>query len=94
MTRALWKGQLLAESNHTELVEGNIYFPPDSIQDEYFEDSQTRTECPRKGTAHYFHLKVGGEVNVDAAWNYPEPKEGAENIKGYVAFWRGVEIIE
>ncbi|MFQ5651217.1 MAG: DUF427 domain-containing protein [bacterium] len=92
MAKAIWNGKVLAESNKVEVVEGNKYFPPDSINEEYFEDSNTRTECPWKGTAHYYHLQVNGQVNVDAAWTYPEPKEGALNIKGHVAFWRGVEI--
>lgn len=92
MARAIWKDKVLAESNEVEVVEGNKYFPPDSINREYFEESNTQTECPWKGTAHYYHIKVGNEVNVDAAWCYPNPKEAANNIKGYVAFWRGVEI--
>ncbi len=92
MPKATWKGQVLAESDHCEVVEGNQYFPPDSINKDHFEASQTRTECPWKGTAHYYHIKVNEEVNVDAAWCYPEPKEAANNIKDHVAFWRGVEI--
>lgn len=94
MARAIWKGKVLAESDAIESVEGHIYFPPDSLRRDYFKDSQTQTECHWKGTAHYYHLHVDGEVNVDAAWYYPEPKEAAANIKGYVAFWRGVEIEE
>ncbi len=92
MAKAIWNGQVLAESDKVEVVDGNTYFPPDSINREYFEDSQTRTESPKKGTAHYYHLKVEGQVNVDAAWTYPKPPKEAKNIKGYVAFWRGVEI--
>lgn len=94
MAKAIWKGKVLAESDEVEVIEGNMYFPPDSIRREFFEESQTRTECAWKGTAHYYHLKVEGEVNVDAAWCYPEPKDAAKNIKGYVAFWRGVEVEE
>ena len=92
MAKAIWKGKVLAESDVVEEVEGNKYFPPDSVNKEYFEESNTQTECPWKGTAQYYHIKVDGEVNVDAAWYYPSPKEAAGNIKGHVAFWRGVEI--
>ncbi len=92
MAKAIWNGQVLAESDKVELVEGNSYFPPESMKQDFFEKSQTVTECHWKGTANYFHLKVGGQVNVDAAWYYSEPKEAAANIKGYVAFWRGVVI--
>ena len=92
MASAKWNGETLAESEICELVEGNVYFPPDCIHKEFFENSETQTICPWKGTAHYYHLNVNGQVNVDAAWFYPEPKDAAKNIKGYVAFWRGVEV--
>jgi uncharacterized protein (DUF427 family) len=94
MSKAIWNGKVLAASDDCEIIEGNKYFPPESINREYFEESQTHTECPSKGTAHYYHLKVEANVNVDAAWFYPAPKEAALNIKGYVAFWRGVEIVD
>lgn len=94
MAKAIWNGKVLAESDNCEVVEGNKYFPPDSINKSYFEESHTRTECPWKGTAHYYHVKVDGQVNVDAAWYYPDPKDAAKNIKGYVAFWRGVEVAD
>jgi len=94
MAKAIWNGKVLAESDKCEIVEGTYYFPPDSINREYFEDSQTHTESSEMGTAHYYHLKVEGQVNVDAAWRYPKPKKAAQNIKGYVAFWRGVKIQE
>lgn len=94
MARAIWKGKVLAESDQCEKVEGNYYFPPDSINKEYFRESNTHTECSWKGTASYYHIRVDKEVNVDAAWYYPEPKEAAKHIKNYVAFWRGVEIEE
>ena len=94
MAKAIWNGQVLAESDKCEEVEGNKYFPPDSLNRDYFEDSQTETECPWKGTASYLHLRVDGNVNVDAAWCYRNPKEAASNIKDYVAFWRGVEIVD
>lgn len=94
MATAKWNGEVIAESDTIEVVEGNVYFPPEAIRKEFFEDSETTTECSWKGTARYYHLKVNGEVNVDAAWYYPEPKEAAKKIKGYVAFWRGVEVAE
>ncbi len=92
MARAIWNGKILAESKSVEIVEGNKYFPPDSINREFFQESNTQTICSWKGTAQYFHLKVEGQVNVDAAWTYLEPKDAAKNILGYVAFWRGVEV--
>jgi len=92
MAIAKWNGEIVAESEKVEVVEGNIYFPPESIRSEFFEKSQTETICAWKGTAHYYHLKVHGQVNVDAAWYYPEAKDAAKNIEGYVAFWRGVEV--
>ena len=92
MQRALWKDAVLAESEHTEVVEGNHYFPPNSINRTYFNDSETTTECGWKGTAHYYHIRVDDEVNEDAAWHYPSPKADAENIAGHVAFWKGVHV--
>ena len=92
MAKALWKGVILAESDNCEVVEGNLYFPPDSIDGRYFEASDTHTVCPWKGTASYRSVKVNDEVNPDAAWYYPEPKKAVENIKDYVAFWHGVTI--
>ena len=74
------------------VVEGNHYFPPESIQPDFFRPSETQTACPWKGTASYYHIKVGNKLNVDAAWFYPEPKEAAKQIKNYVAFWRGVQV--
>ncbi|MBD2258010.1 DUF427 domain-containing protein [Pseudanabaena sp. FACHB-2040] len=92
MTKAIWKGAVIAESDQCEVVEGNQYFPPDAIKQEYFQPSDTHTSCPWKGTASYYSVVVDGEVNKDAAWYYPEPKSAANNIKGYVAFWRGVKV--
>ncbi|MFQ5637228.1 MAG: DUF427 domain-containing protein [bacterium] len=92
MAKAVWNGKVLAESDNTEIVEGNHYFPPDTINPEYFQESKTTTVCPWKGTANYYHISVNGQVNVDAAWYYPDPKAAAENIKAHVAFWRGVDI--
>jgi len=94
MPKAIWKGQVLAESDHTEMVEGNHYFPPESINKEFFRESKTETICHWKGTARYYHIEVDGEVNVDAAWYYPKPKKAARNIKNHVAFWRGVEVVQ
>ena len=92
MPKAIWNGAILAESDHTEIVEGNQYFPPDSINREYLQESSTHTTCPWKGTASYYTIVVDGEENKDAAWYYPETKERAKQIEGYVAFWRGVKV--
>ena len=83
---------MIAESNTFEVVEGNIYFPPEAIAQQYLAPSDTTTSCPWKGTAHYHHLVVDGQTNSDAAWFYPEPKEATVNIKDHIAFWRGVEV--
>lgn len=90
--KAIWNGQVLAESNDTVVVEGNHYFPEDSIRKEFFVNSSTLTHCPWKGDASYYSLKVNGVENVDAAWYYPDPKDAAKLIKGRVAFWKGVEV--
>jgi len=92
MVRATWKGQVLAESDRTVVVEGNHYFPPASLNMEFLRESGTTTHCHWKGEASYYHVAVGGEENRDAAWYYPDPKAQAENIRGHVAFWRGVEV--
>jgi uncharacterized protein (DUF427 family) len=92
MPRALWKGQVIAESDTFELVEGNVYFPPDAVRREFFKDSATHTVCGWKGTASYFTVAVDGEENQDAAWYYPDPKAAAANIKDHVSFWRGVQV--
>lgn len=92
MPKAIWNGAVLAESDHTEVVEGNQYFPPDSINREYFKETNTHTSCPWKGSASYYSIEVDGQVNKDAAWYYPTAKERAKNIEGYVAFWKGVKI--
>lgn len=92
--KAMWKGKVLAESNETKVVEGNHYFPPDSIHREYFRDSDTHTQCVWKGTASYYDVVVNDDVNEDAAWYYPEPSEAAKQIKDHVAFWHGVDITE
>lgn len=92
--KAEWNGKTVAESNNTVVVEGNHYFPKESIQKEYFEESSSHTVCPWKGTASYYTLKVDGEKNEDAAWYYPQPKEAAKNITDHVAFWKGVKVHE
>ncbi len=93
MKKAIWEGAVLAESDQCVMVEGNAYFPPDSLHEDYFEESDHTTICSWKGTAHYHHVKVKGKVNENAAWYYPEPKNAAKQIKDYVAFWNGVEVI-
>ncbi len=92
--KATWNGQVLAESDETIVVEGNHYFPPEAINQSFFKTSGTHTVCPWKGEASYYSLDVEGEINIDAAWYYPAPKDAAAQIKGYVAFWKGVEIAE
>jgi len=94
MPRALWKGTILAESDDTVQVEGNHYFPPSSVNWDHFEASDTWTRCGWKGYASYYHVRVGEDVNRDAAWYYREPKEAAADIKGRVAFWKGVRVEE
>lgn len=92
MYKATWHGVVLAQSDETIEVEQNQYFPPDSVDRQYLEDSATHSTCPWKGEASYYNIIVNGNKNPDAAWYYPEPKEAAIQIKGYVAFWKGVEI--
>lgn len=92
MPRALWKGKVLAESDRTIMVEGNHYFPPETVNREFFAESESHTICPWKGVASYYNIRVNGDMNYDAAWYYPEPSEAAVLIKDYIAFWRGVEI--
>lgn len=92
--KATWNNTLIAESDNTIVVEGNHYFPKESIKEEFFSSSQTQTICPWKGTAHYYTISANGAENTDAAWSYPDPKEAAHNIKGYIAFWNGVVISE
>jgi uncharacterized protein (DUF427 family) len=92
MARALWNGILIAQSDKTEVVEGDHYFPPESVKREYLVPSETTSVCPWKGVATYFHLEVDGEIQSDAAFCYAEPKEAAMRIKDHVAFWKGVEV--
>ena len=90
--KAEWNGTVVANSVATVVVEGNHYFPPDSVNHEYFTDSQTTTMCPWKGDALYYTLEVDGARNEDAAWYYPQTLDAAKHIEGYVAFWGEVEI--
>ena len=92
MPKAIWNGEVLAESNQCVVVEGNQYFPPDSINKQYFKESSTHTTCPWKGVASYYTIEVEGKENKDAAWYYPTTKDAAKNIEGYIAFWRGVKV--
>ena len=92
MPKATWQGVVLAQSNETIEIEGNQYFPPDSVNRQYLEDSTMHSTCPWKGEASYYTITVNGNKNPDAAWYYPDPKDAAAQIKNYVAFWKGVEI--
>jgi uncharacterized protein (DUF427 family) len=90
--KAIWNNKVIAESDATRVVEGNHYFPEESVNKEYLKPSRTHSTCPWKGEASYYSLDAGGKTNVDAAWYYPEPKEAAKEIKNYVAFWKGVSV--
>ncbi len=92
MPKAVWNGTVIADSDDTVVVEGNHYFPLDAVKQEYFQDSQTHTVCPWKGTASYYSVVVNGQTNADAAWYYPQPKDAAANIRDHVAFWKGVTV--
>jgi len=92
MPKAVWKGTVIAESDHHETVEGNVYFPQKSLNKTYLKPSDTTSICPWKGTASYLTVVVDGEDNPDAAWYYPDPKPEALQIKDHVAFWRGVSV--
>ena len=90
--KAIWSGEVIAESDDTVIVEGNHYFPSDSVKVEFVRESDTSTRCVWKGTASYYDVVVGEDVNADAAWYYPDPLRAAENIRGHVAFWKGVQV--
>jgi uncharacterized protein (DUF427 family) len=92
--KAIWNGETLAESEATVVVEGNHYFPADSLKKEFFSRSEKQTTCPWKGVASYYDIEVAGRRNEGAAWFYPEPKPAAAEIAGRVAFWKGVEVVE
>lgn len=90
--KAVWNGQVVADSDKTVVVEGNHYFPPEAIKRDYFKASEQHTVCPWKGTASYYDVVVDGKTSEGGAWYYPEPKPAAAEIKGYIAFWRGVKV--
>ena len=92
MAKAIWNGQVIAESDRCEMVEGNHYFPPEAVKREFLRPSETHTTCGWKGIASYHSVSVAGQINQDAAWYNPDPKPAAKNIAGYIAFWKGVKI--
>lgn len=92
--KAIWNNKVIAESDHTRIVENNHYFPEDSVHQEFLKPSDTHTTCSWKGEASYYTIEAGGKTNTDAAWYYPEPREAAKEIKNYVAFWKGVNVTE
>ena len=92
--KAIWNGSVIAESTDTVVVEGNHYFPQEAVKREHLVDSNHTSICSWKGTANYYSITVGGELNKDAAWYYAEPKQAANQIKGRIAFWRGVQVVE
>ena len=94
MAKASWNNVTIAESDSYTIVEGNIYFPPDAINKDYFRSSDYHTHCPWKGDASYYHIEVDGKINENAAWYYPETKDAANHIKNHIAFWNGVEVTE
>ena len=94
MVKAIWNGAMLAESDKTIVVEGNHYFPPDTIREEYFHDSSTHTICGWKGVASYYDVTVDGKTNNNAAWYYPSPQPSAEKVSAYIAFWHVVDVRE
>jgi len=94
MAKAIWNGKVIAESNQCKVLEGNCYFPPNSINSDYFQETDEHTICPWKGTASYYDIEVDGKRNQAAAWYYPNPSASAQEIKDYIAFWKGVEVIE
>jgi uncharacterized protein (DUF427 family) len=91
--KAIWNGHVIADSDDTVVVDGNHYFPPESLAREHLVESEHRSWCPWKGTASYFHVAAGGERNPDAAWVYRRPRRRVANIRDRVAFWRGVEVV-
>ncbi len=94
MVIAKWNQETIAESNETIVLEGNYYFPPGDVRKEFLRPSTHTSRCSWKGTANYYDIEVAGETNAQAAWYYPEPLEPAQNIRGYIAFWKGVEVSE
>lgn len=94
MAKAIWNGAVIAESEDTVVVEGNHYFPPNSINKEYLRESDATTVCPWKGLASYYDIEVDGKINYSAAWYYPKPSQAASQIKDFVAFWHGVKVVK
>jgi uncharacterized protein (DUF427 family) len=94
MMKAIWNGTVIAESDDTVIIEGNHYFPPESVTNELLRSTDTTSVCPWKGTANYYSIVVDGETNPDAAWYYAETKEAANKIRGRIAFWKGVQVTE
>jgi uncharacterized protein (DUF427 family) len=92
--KATWKNRVIAESDNTKVVEGNHYFPKDSVKEHYLKESDTHSTCPWKGEASYFHVQIDSEIKKDAAWYYPDPKPEAAEIKDHIAFWKGIEVID
>ena len=94
MPRATWNGAVIAQADtaKVQIVEGNVYFPPEAVNRTFFKDSHTHSVCPWKGTASYYDVVVDGKTNKDAAWYYPDTKDAAKHVKGYVAFWKGVTV--
>jgi uncharacterized protein (DUF427 family) len=92
MKKAVWNGKVIAESDQTRVIEGNHYFPPESVRQEYLKETDYHTTCPWKGKASYYNVVVDGKVNRNAAWYYPEPKKAASEVTGYIAFWNGVKV--
>ena len=92
MPRAIWNGAVIAQSDACLVVEGNRYFPPQTVNRDYVRESKSHTVCSWKGTASYYDVVVGDQVNKDAAWYYPNPKPDAAHVKGYIAFWKGVTV--
>ncbi|MEL6649275.1 MAG: DUF427 domain-containing protein [Bacteroidota bacterium] len=92
--KAIWNNQVIAESDQTKIVEGNHYFPIESVNKDFFRESDHHSVCPWKGTASYYHVQVEGDINQNAAWFYPTAKDAAKHIEGYVAFWKGVEVTQ
>ena len=92
--KAIWNDTVIAQSDETIVVEGNYYFPAESARTEHLKNSDTTSICPWKGTANYYNIDVGGEINPDAAWYYPDPKDAASEIRGRIAFWKGVQLID
>lgn len=92
MAKATWQNTVIAQSDHCEVVEGNQYFPPQSVHREFLQPSEHTTVCPWKGAASYYHVEVNGQRNPNAAWYYPQPKDAAKQIKDHIAFWKGVQV--